>query len=347
MSKDRNFVITQYTADVARANGVASASQQFSVDPVKSQVLIDSLQLSSSFLKKIKIAIVINQAGQVLGLDGTLTASTTNTGGGLQRAAKSAGSLVGRAEYMCRQVNFDTAITYTELDQWAHLPNYRALIGSRITSGMSLSLLCIGWNGIKWTATSDVVANPRLQDVQRGWLQNMRETNFSRCMGITKNGNSFGAVPIKVGPAHEYKNIDAVAQDLRTQLGEVHAERTDLVAIVGRDLLNQKQLQIINQAEHKATELNAASVIVYDKLVGGLPALVVPYFPGNTMMVTTLVNLAIYMQKGSHRRTLLDEPKSDQFSDYESMNLDYVIEDKEAAAMAENIELDMTEMVTP
>ncbi|WP_411544541.1 P2 family phage major capsid protein [Klebsiella pneumoniae] len=51
-----------------------------------------------------------------------------------------------------------------------------------------------------------------------------------------------------------------------------------------------------------------------------------PYFPANAIMVTRLDNLSIYFMDESHRRSIIENPKLDQAENYESMNIDYVVE---------------------
>lgn len=63
----------------------------------------------------------------------------------------------------------------------------------------------------------------------------------------------------------------------------------------------------------------------------------VPYFPADQLLITTLKNLSIYNQEGTTRRRLVDEPEYDRIANYESVNLDYVVEDYELAVHVKNI----------
>ena len=68
------------------------------------------------------------------------------------------------------------------------------------------------------------------------------------------------------------------------------------------------------------------------KTYGGLPATSPACFPDTGVMVTDPANLQIYIQEGSLRRQLVDNPKRDQIEHYQSQNECYRISDLDAAA---------------
>jgi len=53
--------------------------------------------------------------------------------------------------------------------------------------------------------------------------------------------------------------------------------------------------------------------------------------------VTSLKNLSIYWQDTSWRRQQIDNPKKDQYEDFNSRQEGYVVEIEEKAALIENI----------
>jgi type VI protein secretion system component Hcp len=72
----------------------------------------------------------------------------------------------------------------------------------------------------------------------------------------------------------------------------------------------------------------------------------VPYFPANAVFVTTLENLSIYFMDESHRS--IDENPKKTVENYESMNIDYVVEAYAAGCLLENITLgDFTAPAAP
>ncbi len=80
-------------------------------------------------------------------------------------------------------------------------------------------------------------------------------------------------------------------------------------------------------------------MVISQKRVGGLPAVRVPYFPADSVLVTRLDNLSVYYQRGAQRRAVIDNPKRDRIETFQSSNDAYVLEDLGCAAFAENIEI--------
>ncbi|MFH4176192.1 P2 family phage major capsid protein, partial [Acinetobacter baumannii] len=72
--------------------------------------------------------------------------------------------------YFCRKTDFDTAIKYQKLDQWAKFKDFYARFSGQIQKRQALVRIMIGFNGVTAAATTDIVANPKLQDVNKGWL---------------------------------------------------------------------------------------------------------------------------------------------------------------------------------
>ncbi|MCY1275626.1 phage major capsid protein, P2 family [compost metagenome] len=110
------------------------------------------------------------------------------------------------------------------------------------------------------------------------------------------------------------------------------------MVVCGRQLLADKYFPLLNK-ERDPTQKLATDIIMSQKRIGNLPAVRVPYFPPDALLVTRLDNLSIYYQEGSRRRTIVDNAKRDRIENYESSNDAYVIEDLACAAMAEKIEV--------
>ena len=65
----------------------------------------------------------------------------------------------------------------------------------------------------------------------------------------------------------------------------------------------------------------------------------VPYFPANALMVTRLDNLSIYFMDESASPLHYRKPETRPVENYESMNIDYVVETYAAGCFIENIKL--------
>jgi P2 family phage major capsid protein len=135
-------------------------------------------------------------------------------------------------------------------------------------------------------------------------------------------------------------NLDALVIDAVELLDEWQRDSTDLVVIVGRDLVHDKYFPMINTAADKAMEIEARDRILRsEKQIGGLPAVRVPFFPARALLITSLDNLAIYEQEETRRRQLKEESEYNRVANYESANVAYVVEDYGKAALVENIVL--------
>lgn len=331
MQKNTRVAYEQFTARVAQLNGVTDATKTFSVDPSVQQTLETKIQESSDFLGKINIIGVNEKEAEKLGLgiSGPI-ASRTNTANN-DRQTRDLTAL-DKNGYRCEKTDFDTHIPYGKLDAWAKFKDFQTRIRDLIIKRQALDRIMIGFNGVSVAAATNIVANPLLQDVNIGWLQQMRLNAPQRVMN---EGATAGKVII--GAAGDYKNLDAAVYDAVSLLDPWYREDAGLVAILGRDLLQDKYFPLVNTTQ-APTETLAADIIISQKRVGGLQAATVPYFPANAIMITRFDNLSLYWQEGARRRHLMENPKRDRIENYESSNDAYVIEDYGLAAVIENIE---------
>lgn len=322
-----------YVSAIAQANGLDSADGiKFAVTPSVQQRLEDKIQDTSDFLKKINIIGVTEQSGEKVGLGVTgPNASTTDTTT-TDRATTDIASLDALG-YTCTQTNFDTHIRYATLDAWAKFTDFAQRVRNAIVKRQALDRLMIGWNGTSRAATSNRATNPLLQDVNKGWLQKLREGAAARVM--TDAGATDGKV--NVGATGDYKNLDALAFDaINSLIDPWYRNDPDLVVICGRDLVADKYFPLIN-SQTAPTEMLAADIIIASQRIGGKMALQVPFFPDGKMLITKLSNLSLYYQEGARRRTIVDNAKRDRIENYESSNDAYVIEDLGGACLIENI----------
>ncbi|MDZ5635019.1 phage major capsid protein, P2 family [Janthinobacterium sp. GMG1] len=336
MKKQTRLVFSQYEKRLGQLNDTDNVAKTFSVTPSVQQKLENKMQESSEFLSKVNIIGVGEQEGEKLGLgvSGPI-ASRTNTKD-KERETRDL-STMDSTKYRCEQTNFDTHLSYAKLDAWAKFQDFQSRVANAILTRQALDRIVIGFNGVKVMATTDLAANPLLQDVNKGWLQHLREQAPERVLGLVAAGMP-GKVIIGDVDGADYANLDAAVTDAVNLLDPWYQEDTNLVAIVGRKLLNDKYFPLVN-TKQAPTETLAADIIISQKRIGGLPAARVPYFPDNAILITRFDNLSIYFQDGARRRRVFDEPKRDRIENYESSNDAYVIEDLGLAALVENIEL--------
>ncbi len=325
-----------YVAGLAAVNGGVDVANKFNVTPATQNKLEKKIQDSSEFLKRINVVPVTLQMGQKIGLgmSGPIASRTDTKSGAKSRTTRDMSVLDG-SNYLCVQTNFDTHLRYDKLDMWAEVPEFASLISAARFERCALDRQMIGFNGTHAAVDTDLAANPKLQDVNKGWLQLAREFAPERVVSEVVQGSG----KIKVGGAgSDYKTLDGLAFDLLQALDPWHRDAGDLVVMLGRDLMHDKLFPIVD-GQTAPTEMIASSLVVSQKRVANLPAVTPPDFPSNAMQITSFKNLSIYYQKQGRRMHVKEAPERDRVETYESSNDAYVIEDFGKYALAENIVL--------
>lgn len=335
MQNDTRKKFNAYVARIAEINGVEDATTQFTVDPSVQQKLENKMQEDGGFLSLVNLVGVDEMKGDKVGLgvSGPIASRTKTIGTNAKRKPRYVGKLDERG-YELVQTDFDTCIAYNTIDKWAKFDDFQPRLSGMINNQQALDRLMIGFNGVARAEDTDLSKFPLLQDVNKGWLQIIREQAPERNMKeIVKASGE-----IRVGPGGDYENLDALVVDMAMLLAPWYQGNGALRVIVGRNLMHDKYFPLVNRQQGAQDEL-ASHILVSQKAIGGQPGLSVPFFPDNTLLLTAPSNLSIYYQNGKRRRFVKDEPESNQIANYESSNEDYVVEDLEFAALAENIKI--------
>lgn len=334
MNPEVRAALNAYFSQIAALNGVVDGdvSKLFNVTPAVQQTLENKIQESTEFLKRINIIGVRDQEGEKVSLSTNKPiAGRTNTDN-KDRQTRDVLALEN-SRYRCVQTNFDTHITYKTIDAWAAHPDFQVRLMNHINTEIALNRIMIGFNGTHVAEDTNLDTYPLLQDVNIGWLQSIRDKAPQR--NLKQSGSEENKV--FVGEAGEYKNYDALVMDAVSNLLDPwYRNSTDLVAIVGQNLLDDKYFPVINKVQPNSEHL-AGQVIVSQKRIGGINAVQVPYFPDNTILVTKFENLSLYWQRGSARRAIIDNPRRDRIENFMSSNDSYVVEDFGCAALIDNI----------
>lgn len=342
MQNKTRLLTASFLSTVAGLSGVADASTTFTVAPAVEQKLEARIKASSEFLSKINVIPVINQKGEKLavGVNRTLAGRTDTTSA--DRQPGNVGDPAKINGYTCEKTNFDSELRYAQLDAWRHHENFQILIRDSIVAQQSSDRIMIGWNGTSCAATTNRTTNPLLQDVNKGWLHHIRtDAPLHRVEDGDLTADATKAIYVgegTVGTDVDYRSLDALVLDAKKMIPAHRRGDTNLVVIIGHDLLDDKYFTIAQRTGAQATEVEATDRILQSsKQIGGLPAIAVPHFPANAILITSLKNLSIYYQEGTRRRHIADEPKRDRYVNYESVNEAYVVEDYDITALVENI----------
>ncbi|MET4706721.1 phage major capsid protein, P2 family [Endozoicomonas lisbonensis] len=332
MRKDTRKQFNAYLSEVAEVNGIEDTSVSFSVVPTAVQGLQDMIVEQSTFLNMINVLPVDALDGQnvktgIVGPASGRTKTTTNN----PRQPKNGLSMKGYG-YKMVKVDTDLAMDYEKLDAWQHLGDLNTRIRNYTTAQIANDREIIGWYGESVSDNSDINANPMLQDVNKGWMQYMRDN-------LPENVLAEGATAgeIRIGEGGDYVNLDEAVVDLLSII-PVHL-RQGLVVMVGDELTMEHRKRIFTDNSMTPSEKARAAASMME--FGGLPAERPSNFPPRGLVITSHDNLSIYHQPESWRRNLEEETKYNRWMDYNSRNEANVVEtpEKFAALEFKNVKL--------
>lgn len=321
MNEQTRKLFAALMARFAHTYGIASVERQFSIVPSIAQTLKDKIVEASTFLPKINILPVDELKGEnILGsVSSPVTGRTDTSQPGKERTPRNVLGL-GSYSFELLQTNADVALPYRIMDAWAKFKDFAERYARYVRERMASDMELIGWYGTSGALDTDLVANPFLQDVNKGWLQYMRDNLPANILaqGATLN-------EIRIGEGGDWPNLDVAVNDLMQGIPEYM--RKDLVALIGADLIAQEKSALYAAVGGQPTEkaqLNASLTTF-----GGIPWETPSNYPARGLVITSYNNLSIYQQADSWRRQIVDNPKKDQVEDYNSRNEGYVVETPE------------------
>lgn len=340
MRNETRIQFNAYKQRLAELNGVGldAVASTFTTTPSVQQTLEDKVQESSAFLQSVNVIGVDEQEGEKIGLgvSGPIASRQKTSGdNSADRTPREVHDLDDNG-YRCEQTNYDTAIRYATLDAWAKFPDFQRRLTAQIIQRIALDRIMIGFNGTTRADTTNISTYKLLQDVNIGWLQQVR-TNAAENWLQGEEVESVFELSIG-GSGDDYQTLDALVYDMVNSLIEPwYRGDPRLVVVLGRELLADKYFPLVNDKSQKPTDTLAADMVISQKRVGGLRAVAAPFFPAAAVLVTRLDNLSVYYQRSAQRRAVIDNPKRDRIETFQSSNDAFVIEDYGCAALAENI----------
>ncbi len=333
----RNATRVKYNAHVAsmaRTYSVTNTAEGFDVLPPMAIRLNDAIQDSIDFLKAVSMIPVVDMEGEAvrIQMQNTLAGRTKTASPNNPREPSMALDPDG-PRYKCAQTNFDVGIAYNTLDTWARFPDFSQRYMNAVFRRIGLDRMLIGFYGQFAAENTDRVKYPELQDVNKGWIQFLKETRPEHYLTEAKQGSG----KIQIGPTGDYRNLDQLVYDVY-QMIPIKDRTGQEVVVIGQGLVANDMGKALGTWGERPTEKNMIQVL--QKSYGTLPSMVVANYPTNGFMVTDLRNLQINYQDTSVRRRTQDEPKFDRVVDYISMNEAYMISDLDgiSAIEADNVE---------
>lgn len=259
--------------------------------------------------------------GEAVGLIQAMP-GTTNTNK-FDRLPKLAAS---RLKYRCQQMNFDSRIRFDKLDNFTQSDlNFVETFESYLDLHLLSGVLMVGLNGTHQSNNSNPETAPLGEDVAKGWLQKIREHAQNH------NGQSVLNVG-EIGANGTYKTLNKAVKAGIAKIKPIYVDG-DLIAICGSDVTPD------NAIENNKDGLGGQFITRLQKLIGGCKAVTIPHFPSNAILLTRLDNLSLYVHRNNVRRGWIDGSELDSIYHYFSFNVDFVVENFEACALLENIEL--------
>ena len=234
--------------------------------------------------------------------------------------------LANRLMYFCQQMNIDSRIKYDKLNNFVHTElDFVEEFERYLDKHLLGSVLMVGLNGTHRADNSSPDTALHCQDVQKGWLQKIRDH------AAQNSGQGVLNVGV-IGESGKYKTISKAIKAGLMQIKPIYADG-DLIAICGRNVIEDEAI------ENNKDELEGQFITRLQKLLGGCKAITVPHFPPNAILLTRLDNLALYVHRNNIRRGFIEEPEFDMLSHYFSFNIDFIVENFDACCLLENIEL--------
>lgn len=291
LNANSRALINEFCAQTTAAAGVPAGTMSFAITPPMETKLRQAIMQSHAFLAMISLLPVQQIKGQVIDVG----SDALSTG----RAATRFMVEMGQSgnEYELVKTDSGAYVTWETLTQWGNSGSKGEWLNrmkSAMATRFALDMLRVGWNGTSAAAVTDPVANPLGQDVNKGWVQVVKEKKPGQVLA-SADLDPTGTV------ADSYKNLDSLVQDLiNTTIAPEHQEDDDLVAIIGSNLIASEQHRLL-EAANVPTEHTAAQMLA--KTVAGRKAYKLPFFPANRVLVTSPKNLQILTQEGTQLRT--------------------------------------------
>ncbi|OVE50615.1 P2 family phage major capsid protein [Chromobacterium violaceum] len=291
-------------------------------DPKAAQARINALKAKSRLLSAINVLGVAEITGRSQNFDiaGTL-AATVDTNRHARRPAQQTWQ---PAQYLCQQTNFDAAFDYATLDAWMSETLDQTLFEARARQKLERRILLdrvmIGFRGTVRAKDSDREQHPQLQDVNIGWLQQIREQAPTACLER-----------VRVGADQRFRSLHRLVRHAVNHLiAPTWRDDPLLVALVGADLLPDA----VCESNEPGDDL-----VFHKQRVGGLQAATAAFFPGDSILITRLDNLSLYFNHHAMRYRYQEEPSINSVLFYHSSEDAYVVENLAACALIEDVEI--------
>ncbi|HHP0488964.1 TPA: P2 family phage major capsid protein [Vibrio harveyi] len=281
-------------------------------------------------LSEINIVMVEDRQGEgFLGAGGGPCTSRTD----MDQKDRETTSLIGSpSKYSTKQVQCDVHIPYGTVSKWAiaaknsaynkeqassFSAKYALFVQNRVVS----DVLNIGFNGV--TEDSQTTPAARLTNVNKGWIQVVKEQEAGQVIDA----------PFTLGQGGTYVNLDEAVADIVDTYFDISL-RDGLVCVISDNLIADERLRFYHSADFHVEKKNTSDTF---KHFGGLDNVRIPNFPENTIVVTSLDNLSVYIKESTTYRQIESNHKRNRVEDYQHREQAYVVENMKKFAALTNL----------
>ncbi len=329
-SPEGRRILNDFLAEFHEYTGT-QPGQEFAVEPsVAQQIVARSMETPSGwFLNMISAYTWVEElkGDKVgLGVDGLISSRIDTSQDGNERTPSQVHGMESK-RYELNQVNRDIGLRYAVIDAWRHKKNFSAIWANEVRKAVINDIIRVGWHGTHHSDNTDKVVNPNGEDISKGWLQIMRER---KPLQVDTGGTT-------IGPGGDYPNLDALVNDAKGMIPEQYRGDPGIRVMTTNDIIGiatGRYYANSGDTPSEKTHLNNGRIL---ETYGGLETLIPPFLKPGSLVIGNPANLAHYIQTGSNRRSISENPKKDQVEDYNSANEGYVIEEESAVAVVEGV----------
>jgi P2 family phage major capsid protein len=284
--------------------------------------LENTIKNQSSLLSRVNIKATVTKSGQAdfFDLSNPITRKTDT-----RHYQREAQRCFNPSTYTCQYTDHDVALPYATVDAWTDASksqeDFNRQAKTSIERRIALDRIMVGFNGTSSAVHSDLSANSRLQDVNKGWLQIIREQ-----------------APVQVLTGLQYGSGQAqqslgrlLRHAINTALPAALRDDPLLVAIIGADLLPDPL------AQAGVDDGRLPDLVFHQQRQGGMRAASAAFFPGDSVLITRLDNLSLYFNANSHRLHYEDQSNQNQIALYQQTAEAFVIENLSACLLLDNV----------
>lgn len=326
LSRDGFSILGNHFSAMAKSYNISSAdiSKGFNpngaIIPVFFHRGFESLSTDENHpLSDINVVMVEDRQGDAfLWAGGEPCTSRAN----MDNSDRETSSLLGNpSTYATKETQCDVHIPYGIISKWAvasksnnyssetkksFSAKYTDFVQKRVCS----DVLNIGFNGV--SADPETTPSKKLTNVNKGWIQIAKDQAAAQVMDV----------PLTVGQGGDYFNLDAAVADLLDNFIDISL-RDGLVCIISDNLISDERQRFYNSTEFHTEKKNTSDTFTH---FGGLDNVRIPNFPDNSIVITSLDNLSVYIKESTTYRQIECNSKRNRVEDYQHREEAYVVE---------------------